>query len=226
MSFLIEPGVVAEVKGSKARVQIGIGITTDFIHCPQVANSFKRFWSPLRVGEQCYVVAVRGSINEGFIVRGIYYNKDGHKVPDGANENTEITQYEDGTKISYDVENKQLDVSLAGSATINIKGNANIIVGGSAKVQAASVEIKADNATLDCPATEVKGNITATGVVTALGVIGTTVTVGGAGGSELKAEGGKFKIDRALEVTGNIKSSGTVSDAQGNLRQTIPGGGN
>jgi phage baseplate assembly protein V len=232
MMHTVEPGVIAEVKGNKARVQIGIGVTTDFIHCPQVSNSFKRFWSPLRVGEQCYVVAVRGSINEGFIVRGIYYNKDGYKASDGANENTEITEYEDGTKISYNIESKQLNVSLAGGAVINIVGSANIMVGGNLNVKASKADITANTANIKAETTHtgniiVEGSITATKTVTALSVIGTTVTVGGAGGSELKSESGKFSIDRPLDVKGDVKSSGLVYDKWGAIRtQNNNGGGN
>jgi phage baseplate assembly protein V len=226
--YTVEPGTIAEVKGTRARVQIGIGVTTDFLDCPQVANPFKRFWSPLRVGEQCYVVAARGSINEGYIKRGSYCNEYG--VPEGADENTETTVYEDGTKISYNTKTKQLNVALAGSANINIAGNASVTVGGSASISANAVNVKAKSAAIEADTANVKaetthtGNLTVEGIVTATSVVGATVTVGLTGGSTLRADGGKFKIDRELEVSGNIKATGSVSDSQGNLRTN--GGGN
>jgi phage baseplate assembly protein V len=244
MSYTIEPGIISEVKGAKARVQIGSGIVTDFLNCPQFANSFKRFFSPLRVGEQCFVLAVRDSINSGFVIRGAYFTK--YPAPD-TDEDTETTLYSDGTKISYNTKSKKFTANLAGDAQVAIEGSANIMIGGSANITvggAANIKsesvnidtktasVKADTATITCPTTNITGNVTVSGVVTATGVVGTSVTVGGVGGAKLTSEGGKFKLDKPLDVTGNITSSATVSgvnitDQYGNVRTpyTPPSGG-
>lgn len=224
MNNYIRLGVISEVSGTKARVKIGNNIVTDFLPVLQIANPYKKSWTPVRVKEQCVVLPILGEINAGVILRGIYYTEFDAPSTD---ENSEKTEYKDGTKISYSVTDKQLNVSLAGGATINIEGSANITVKGSATVEAQSITAEASSAELICPNTIIKGNVAVNGVVTATGVIGTTITVGGAGGSELKSEGGKFKIDRPLEVTGDVKSSGLLYDKFGAIRtQNFNGGGN
>jgi phage baseplate assembly protein V len=227
MSDLLRFGTISEVQGDKARVKLAEKLVTDFLPVLQFANSYKQKWEPIRPGEQCFVLPNLGDINSGLIIRGVYFDK----LPaPGTSDKEEITIYEDGTSISYNTESKTLTVSLAKDATIGITGDANITVGGALNVTAQTANVEATKATVTAE-TEHKGNITVDGIITATGVIGTTVTVGGASGAKLSASGGEFTIDRKLKVegelntNGSIKSSGTVSDAQGNLRNSTGGGG-
>ncbi|MDR2342777.1 MAG: phage baseplate assembly protein V [Campylobacteraceae bacterium] len=214
MNNYIRLGVISEVQkgGNKARVKIGNNIVTDFLPVLQFANSYKRSWTPLRVKEQCVVLPILGEINAGVILRGIYYTE--FPAP-STNENTEKTIYEDGTEITYTTETKTLNIT--GNVNITISGNANITVEGNTNIVSAATTHKGD--------ITVEGKITTTGDITSaatvqgLGVIGTTVTVGGAGGSELKSDGGKFRIDKPLEVTGDIRATtGLVYDKFGAIR--------
>ncbi|MDR0666860.1 MAG: phage baseplate assembly protein V [Campylobacteraceae bacterium] len=226
MSFLIEVGLISEVSAdlTKARVQIASGLATDFLPLFQPsANGVKRHFIPPQVLEQVVVFAVRDELNSGIILRG--WNYDTFPIPNAASKDKEIAIYADGTVISYDTASKLFEADFAGGARVNIAGNANITVGGDLDITAKNANVTADKATIEAETTHT-GNITVEGVITAVGVIGTTVTVGGPGGSELKTEGGKFKIDRELEVAGSVKSSNLVYDKWGAIRTTTSGGGN
>ncbi|MDR2100104.1 MAG: phage baseplate assembly protein V [Campylobacteraceae bacterium] len=228
MNFLIEAGLISEVSANqtKARVQIAGGLVTDFLHILQLAaNSYKIHFIPAQVLEQVIVLSTENDINSGVILRGLNYIK--FPVPKDASESKEIIEYADGTVISYDTKTKTLTAAFAGDVKINIEGSANITVAKSAIVEAQNISAKAGTAEITCPETSVKGNVTVDGIVTATGVVGNTVTVGGAGGSVMKAEGGKFKIDRPLDVTGDVKASGgLLYDKFGAIRtQDNSGGG-
>ena len=69
---LNEIGIISEVNGDRARVAIG-DMVTDFLPVFQpLANSFAVSFTPIRVGEQVLVLPVRGELNAGVILRGIY----------------------------------------------------------------------------------------------------------------------------------------------------------
>ena len=110
---LIYTGTITEVKAegdtSLAIVNV-LGRKTDWLPVLQQANSFKKHYTPIRVGEQVSVFINR------FVIRGIF-NLD-CKEPDGANSYTEITEYEDGTRIEYNTQEKVLTVNAVD--TINV----------------------------------------------------------------------------------------------------------
>jgi phage baseplate assembly protein V len=213
-------GIISEVQGSKARVKLAENLVSDFLPVMQVANSFKRKWTPIRVGEQCFILSNLGDVNAGAILRSCYFTKC---LAPSIDPDTEITIYSDGTVISYNTKTKTFDAAFAGNVTINIEGAANITAG-SVKVETQTASVTANIADIICPETSINGNVTVEGIVTATSVIGTTVTVGG---SELKSEGGKFKIDRPVEVSGDVKANGgLVYDKFGAIRTSSTGGGN
>ncbi len=160
---LISIGTVTESKSeqglSLARVKI-LERVTDFLPVAQSSNSFKTKASPVRVGEQVLVFSPYGEGDSG-IIFGAIFNK-GQKEPVGANDTTEITEYEDGTRISYDSEVKELKIQAAGKVTIicataTITADAVEVTSGSAKVTADAVTV--DSASIDL-------GIGGTGVVT------------------------------------------------------------
>ncbi|MDR1912627.1 MAG: phage baseplate assembly protein V [Helicobacteraceae bacterium] len=162
---LVRVGKIEEIdpeNRSLARVRL-LDRVTRFIPVLQFANSYKRHWTPLRVGEQTLVVSQGGDPDFGFAIRAIY-NK-GCKEPSGANDHAEVIEYEDGSRIIYDSVKKALDVFLAGSATIEITddvtitskanltvhysgdstvkidGDSDLTIGGSATIDAPSVTV-------------------------------------------------------------------------------------
>jgi len=87
-----------------------LGRKTDWLPVLQQANSFKRKYTPIRTGEQVTVLINR------YVLRSIF-NVD-CKEPEGANDHTEITEYEDGTRVMYDSQEKIMGIEAVG--TINV----------------------------------------------------------------------------------------------------------
>ena len=83
------------------------------------ANSFKKHWIPIRKNEQVLVVFPFGNANKGFIVRGIFWKS--LREPKGADEDTEIVEYEDGTRLSYSTKDKLLKVTGSCKIVIEVK---------------------------------------------------------------------------------------------------------
>lgn len=126
LSNLARFGTVTETKSANgkalARVKIGERVS-DFLPVKSFSNSFKKHWIPIRPEEQVLVISPFGDANSGLVLRSIF-NKNA-KEPVGANDHTEIIEYEDGTKISYDTQAKELTINAAGTVNIICK-NANI----------------------------------------------------------------------------------------------------
>lgn len=116
-----EIGIISEVKGDKARVAIG-SMVTDFLPVFQsFANSFAVSFSPIRVGEQVLVLAIRDELNSGVILRGIFQNS--HKT-EPTDKKVHI-EFEDGAKLSYDTGTKSLEIKGLNSVDVKI-GRAHV----------------------------------------------------------------------------------------------------
>lgn len=138
-------GTICEVSENKSLVKVEyLGTKTKLIPYVQNANSFKRTFSPPRVGEQAIVHQLRdGGIKYAV---GAIFNQ-ACREPEGSSQTKEITQYEDGTIISYDTSSSTLEI--LSPKLINIIADC--------------ITIKADvtlNGNLN-----VKGNIHATGTI-------------------------------------------------------------
>lgn len=124
-----EIGIISEVQGDKARVAIG-EMVTDFLPVFQsFSNSFAVSFNPIRVGEQVLVLPVRGELNSGVILRGLYQNK--HKL-DAQNNKTTIV-FEDGAIMSYNSSSSTLEVSSLKTINFSCKTmnlNGDLIVSG------------------------------------------------------------------------------------------------
>ena len=110
---LIYSGTIVETKttGDKSLAIVNVlGRKTDWLPVLQQANSFKRKYTPIRTGEQVTVLINR------YVLRSIF-NVD-CKEPEGANDHTEITEYEDGTRVMYDSQEKIMGIEAVG--TINV----------------------------------------------------------------------------------------------------------
>lgn len=131
LNNLISTGTITQIDKSKALCKVNIlGRETDFIPTMQKANTYKRKWVPFKVGEQVVVLCPFGNADFGVVI-GSIFNKNS-KEPNISNENIEITEYCDGTKISYDVDKKELKVDASNKITIICKD---------AKVQANTVKV-------------------------------------------------------------------------------------
>ncbi|EAJ3407622.1 phage baseplate assembly protein V, partial [Campylobacter coli] len=117
-----ELGIICDIKDNKAKVAIG-EMVTDFLSVFQsLANSYAVSFSPLRIGEQVLVIPVRGDLNSGVILRGLYQEK--HKAKN-TDENTFNIDFEDGTHLEYNSKTSTLKLDV--TKDINIACiNANI----------------------------------------------------------------------------------------------------
>lgn len=142
---LISVGTVTEVDASKSLAKVDIlGRETDFLPVVQRANSFKREFIPVRVGEQVVVLCPDGDSDFGTILGSIF--NQGCKEPSGSGQTIEITEYEDGTKVSYDVSAKELKIEATNKITIIASGDVDVTCA-NASVKAESVAV--DSSSID-----------------------------------------------------------------------------
>lgn len=105
-----------------------------------------RIWSPPTVGEQCLLLSAEGDTENGLVLLGLY--SDAFPAPSDQ-DGLFLLEFDDGTRISYDRDAGELDVTLAGA------GKAKIVAPG--------------GLTLDCDVT-VNGKLTASDDVVAAGI--------------------------------------------------------
>jgi phage baseplate assembly protein V len=111
---IVKVGTIAEINAENkalAKVKISSRVS-DFLPVLMFANSFKRRWEPVRVGEQVTVFCPFGNPNFGLVIRGIFNSSC--KEPVGASDTCEVTEYEDGTRFSYDTKSKKLTMFCVG----------------------------------------------------------------------------------------------------------------
>ena len=193
---LNEIGIISEVSGDRARVAIG-ALVTDFLPVFQpFANSFATGFAPIRVGEQVLVLPIRGELNAGVILRGIY--QTAHRA--SATDTKIHVAFEDGVRMSYDTANSSLEISSPKQINIACE-NANLT--------AKNVNVKADDTTVQ------SGNIKLLGNTLIQGSISTA----GSGG-----ESGSFEINGNVTIAGSLKTSGDISDGRGSLSSHTNGG--
>ncbi|PZT47238.1 baseplate assembly protein [Helicobacter valdiviensis] len=131
-----ELGIICEVKEHLAKVKIG-DLVTDFLPVFQsLTNSYAVSFSPLRVGEQVLVIPVRGDLNSGVILRGLYQTK--HKAKN-TDTNTFNIDFEDGTHLEYNSKSSTLKLDVVKDINITCI-NANIKAQ-SVKVDSPSIDL-------------------------------------------------------------------------------------
>lgn len=118
---IVKVGTIVEINSqNKALVRVKTSSrTSDFLPVVMVANSFKRHWQPVCVGEQVTIFCPFGNPNFGLVFRSIF-NK-GCKEPAGASEFCEVVEYEDGTRFTYDTRAKKLTMFCVGDVEIVAK---------------------------------------------------------------------------------------------------------
>lgn len=109
---MIRFGTIAEVKLSNPpRVKVKSGeITTRWLPwAGGRAGAGKRSWDPPEVGEQVMMLSAGGDMRQALVIPGIY--QSAHAAPSD-NGNLDLTEYSDGTKISYDRAGHELVADL------------------------------------------------------------------------------------------------------------------
>ena len=192
---LIEAGIISEVSGDKARVAIG-SMVTDFLPVFQAcANSFAVSFSPIRAGEQVLVLPVRGNLNSGVILRGLY--QSAHK--EEPTDKKMRVSFEDGVSMSYDTASSTLEIKSPKSINITCE-NANL--------NAKNVTVTANDTVVKSPSIKLLGNTLIQGSINTAG------SDGGAGSFEIN---GNVKITGSITTGGNANFGGNVRDGRGDL---------
>ena len=193
--YFIEIATISEVRGDKARVAVG-SMVTDFLPVFQAyANSFAVSFSPIRAGEQVLVLPVRGNLNSGVILRGLY--QSAHK--EEPTDKKVRVSFEDGVSMSYDTASSTLEIAAPKQINITCE-NANL--------NAKNVTVTANDTTVKSPNIKLLGDTFIEGAISTAGD-------GGASGS--------FEINGNVRITGSITTGGdasfggSVRDGRGDL---------
>lgn len=193
--YFIEVATISEVRGDKARVAVG-SMVTDFLPVLQAfSNSFAVSFSPIRAGEQVLVLPVRGNLNSGVILRGLY--QSAHK--EEPTDKKVRVSFEDGISMSYDTASSTLEIAAPKQINITCE-NANL--------NAKNVTVTANDTTVKSPNIKLLGDTFIEGAISTAGD-------GGASGS--------FEINGNVRITGSITTGGdasfggSVRDGRGDL---------
>ena len=191
----IEAGIISEVSGDKARVAVG-SMVTDFLPVFQsFSNSFAVSFSPIRAGEQVLLLPIRGDLNSGVILRGLY--QSAHK--EEPTDKKARVSFEDGVSMSYDTASSTLEITAPKQINITCE-NANL--------NAKTVNVTAQNTTVKSPQISLLGNTLIQGSINTAG------SGGGAGSFEIN---GNVKITGSITTGGDANFGGSVSDGRGDL---------
>ncbi|MGF7441516.1 phage baseplate assembly protein V [Campylobacter concisus] len=193
--YFIEVATISEVRGDKARVAVG-SMVTDFLPVFQsFSNSFAVSFSPIRAGEQVLVLPIRGDLNSGVILRGLY--QSAHK--EEPTDKKVHVSFEDGVNMSYDTAASTLEIKSPKVINITCE-NANL--------NARNVTVTANDTVVKSPSIKLLGNTLIEGVIN---------TAGSGGGSGSFEINGDVRITGSITAGGNANFGGSVSDARGNL---------
>ncbi len=117
MMNMIRFGTVASVDLAAAtcRVQLNDNHTTGDLPWSVQRAGNVRTWSPLSVGEQVMILSPAGDISQGVVMPSLYQSV--HSAPSNkANEH--VTDYGDGTVITYDTTAKKLRIDCAAAVEV------------------------------------------------------------------------------------------------------------
>ncbi|WP_402719016.1 phage baseplate assembly protein V [Janthinobacterium rivuli] len=113
---LIRLGTIAEVKGAKARVQLGPTLTTEWLKWATRRAGSTRTWSAPTVGELVIVFSPDGDLTRGIILPALYSQE--FDMPE-TSDSIHTTHYPDGAVVQYDHAAHALTATLpGGTATI------------------------------------------------------------------------------------------------------------
>jgi phage baseplate assembly protein V len=178
LANLIRIGVISEVEGDRARVQLSPTLFTTWLRWFTArAGDDQTWWAP-SVGEQVIVLSPDGDLSKGRILPGLYSQE--FPAPE-SNHAVQAQHYRDGAVIRYDTEAHALTAILPGGSTATVK---------------------ADAVTSDAPQTTCTGDVTIKGnlIVEGASALNNGATVkGGAGGAAVVING-------SVEATQDVKA--------------------
>ncbi|OJH30456.1 Phage-related baseplate assembly protein [Armadillidium vulgare] len=110
LANIVRIGLVKEIDYEKAKAKVKIGeIVTDFLPWITSRAGEERSWLPPSINEQVVILSPLGELSLGVVLAGIY--QQNYSAP----ENSEMINslvFQDGTKLLYDKESKNLEISV------------------------------------------------------------------------------------------------------------------
>ncbi|WP_353269624.1 phage baseplate assembly protein V [Wolbachia endosymbiont (group A) of Myopa testacea] len=110
LANIIRIGLVKEIDYEKAKVRVKIGeFLTDYLPWITSKAGKDRDWCPPDIDEQVMIFSPLGELSLGVVLAGIY--QQNYSAP----ENSEMINslvFQDGTKLLYDKESKNLEISV------------------------------------------------------------------------------------------------------------------
>ncbi|MGL9759214.1 MAG: phage baseplate assembly protein V [Wolbachia sp.] len=118
LANIVRIGVVKEVDYEKAKVRVKIGeLLTDFLPWITSRAGEERSWLPPSINEQVVILSPLGELSLGVVLAGIY--QQNYSAP----ENSEMINslvFQDGTKLLYDKESKNLEISVVDKLSFKV----------------------------------------------------------------------------------------------------------
>ena len=112
-----------------ATVSVGEDEESEFFPVLSFSNTFKKHWVPIRKDEQVIVLHPFGNANKGYLIRGIFFKSS--REPADANNTTEVMEFEDGARFTYDTSTSTLVVigvkkTILKSESITLDGEVTV----------------------------------------------------------------------------------------------------
>jgi phage baseplate assembly protein V len=99
------------------------------------ATPSKKHYISLSNGDQVLVINPHGENRQGYILTGLYY--EGLEPPKGIRDDVEITEYSDGTVITFDLKEKTYNADFKSDVTVkapSIKLDSDVTITGTLTV--------------------------------------------------------------------------------------------
>ena len=173
---LIRLGTIAEVKGARARVQLGPTLTTEWLKWATRRAGSTRTWSAPTVGEQVIVFSPGGELTRGVILPALY--SQAFDAPESS-DSIHTTHYPDGAVVQYDHAAHALTAVLPGG----------------------TATITADQVTSNAPSTICTGDLT---IMKNLIVNGATALNGGVNAKAGAAGGVAMAVQGTIKATEDV----------------------
>lgn len=164
---LIRVGTVAALDLAQARCRVlygdpddeGGGATTGWIRWLAARSGGTRTWSPPSLGEQVLLIVPDGQIGSAVALPGLVRDM----FPPPGNSSTEIIEFADGARLSYDPDNHELvaDLPAGGTALVTAPGGLTIDAAGGITLRG---DVAIEGALTVTETIVAQGNVTGDGV--------------------------------------------------------------
>jgi phage baseplate assembly protein V len=163
LANLIVLGLIHDVDHENQKVKVVVGDNfTNWLPWPADVGANYTRWRPLQVGTQVAMASTDGDFNNGVIVQTLY--TENLPAP-SSNPKLDLIQFNDGTTISYNSDNKTLLIDSVGIISINATGNISVSSDADMTIKAAGqLTLEASQIDIKGPVTQTRGDMTSDGI--------------------------------------------------------------